>query len=90
MIMEKGLTRAFFLLKPPTSAFTFRTLLRHYAKCYAKVDMKLGPQRIREEQVREPVKKKNVENFPFGGGGRTQAFSTFQKKVVFKMHTKPL
>ena len=88
--MEKGLTRAFFLLKPPTSAFTFRTLLRHYAKCYAKVDMKLGPQRIREEQVREPVKKKNVENFTFGGGGSDPGiFHISKKKVVFKMHFKP-
>ena len=31
-ITEKAPTRAFFLLKVPTSAFTFKTLLRHYAK----------------------------------------------------------
>ena len=28
-IMEKAPTRAFFWLKVPTSAFTFKTLLRH-------------------------------------------------------------
>ena len=31
-ITEKASIRAFFLLKGPTSAFTFKTLLRHYAK----------------------------------------------------------
>ena len=31
-IMEKAPTRAFSWLKAPTSAFTFKTLLRHYAK----------------------------------------------------------
>ena len=31
-ITEKAPTRAFSLLKAPTSAFTFKTLLRHYAK----------------------------------------------------------
>ena len=31
IIMEKAPTRAFSLLKAPTSAFTFKTLLRHYA-----------------------------------------------------------
>ena len=31
-ITEKVPTRAFFWLKAPTSAFTFKTLLRHYAK----------------------------------------------------------
>ena len=31
-IMEKAPTRAFSYLKAPTSAFTFKTLLRHYAK----------------------------------------------------------
>ena len=31
-ITEKALTRAFSWLKAPTSAFTFKTLLRHYAK----------------------------------------------------------
>ena len=31
-IREKAPTRAFSLLKAPTSAFTFKTLLRHYAK----------------------------------------------------------
>ena len=29
--MEKAPTRAFSWLKAPTSAFTFKTLLRHYA-----------------------------------------------------------
>ena len=31
-ITEKAPTRAFTWLKAPTSAFTFKTLLRHYAK----------------------------------------------------------
>ena len=31
-IMEKAPTGAFSWLKVPTSAFTFKTLLRHYAK----------------------------------------------------------
>ena len=31
-ITEKAHTRAFSWLKAPTSAFTFKTLLRHYAK----------------------------------------------------------
>ena len=31
-ITEKAPTRAFPWLKAPTSAFTFKTLLRHYAK----------------------------------------------------------
>ena len=31
-IMEKAPTRAFSWLKAPTSTFTFKTLLRHYAK----------------------------------------------------------
>ena len=31
-ITEKAPTRAFSWLKAPTSAFTFKTLLRHYAK----------------------------------------------------------
>ena len=32
VITEKAPTRAFAWLKAPTSAFTFKTLLRHYAK----------------------------------------------------------
>ena len=32
VIMEKALTRAFSWLKAATTAFTFKTLLRHYAK----------------------------------------------------------
>ena len=32
VITEKAPTRAFSWLKAPTSAFTFKTLLRHYAK----------------------------------------------------------
>ena len=31
-ITKKAPTRAFFWLKAPTSTFTFKTLLRHYAK----------------------------------------------------------
>ena len=31
-ITERAPTRAFSWLKAPTSAFTFKTLLRHYAK----------------------------------------------------------
>ena len=31
-IMEKAPTRTFSWLKAPTSTFTFKTLLRHYAK----------------------------------------------------------
>ena len=32
-ITEKAPTRAFSWLKAPTSAFTFKTLLKHYALC---------------------------------------------------------
>ena len=32
VIMEKATTRAFSWLKAATTAFTFKTLLRHYAK----------------------------------------------------------
>ena len=41
-------TRAFSWLKAPTSAFTFKTLLRHYAQRALTprlVDVKLGPRR---------------------------------------------
>ena len=31
-VTEKAPTRAFYWLKAPTNAFTFKTLLRHYAK----------------------------------------------------------
>ena len=44
-ITEKAPTRAFSWLKVPTSAFTLKTLLRHYAKwalTHSKVDMKVG------------------------------------------------
>ena len=44
-ITEKAPTRAFSWLKAPTSAFTFKTLLRHYAKQLLtpwQVDVKLG------------------------------------------------
>ena len=37
-ITEKASTRAFSWLKAPTCAFTFRTLLRHYAKQAPKLD----------------------------------------------------
>ena len=47
-ITEKAPTRAFSWLKAPTSAFTFKTLLRHYAKralTPRSLNVKLGPQR---------------------------------------------
>ena len=45
-ITEKAPTRAFSWLKAPTSAFTFKTLLRHYAKqalTPRSLKVKLGP-----------------------------------------------
>ena len=45
-ITEKAPTRAFSWLKAPTSAFTFKTLLRHYAKRALtpwSLNVKLGP-----------------------------------------------
>ena len=47
-ITEKAPTRAFSWLKAATTAFTFRTLLRHYAKWALtprSLNVKLGPQR---------------------------------------------
>ena len=47
-ITEKAPTRAFSWLKAPTSAFTFKTLLRHYAKralTPRSLNVKLGPRR---------------------------------------------
>ena len=47
-IIKKAPTRTFSWLKAPTSTFTFKTLLRHYAKWALtpqKVDMTLGPRR---------------------------------------------
>ena len=47
-IKEKPPTRAFSWLKAATTAFTFRTLLRHYAKralTPRSLNVKLGPQR---------------------------------------------
>ena len=47
-ITEKAPTRTFSWLKAPTSAFTFKTLLRHYAKrslTPRSFNMKLGPGR---------------------------------------------
>ena len=44
----EGPTRAFSWLKAPTSAFTFKTLLRHYAKrglTPRSLNVKLGPRR---------------------------------------------
>ena len=41
VIMEKAPTRAFSWLKAATTAFTFKTLLRHYAK--RSLNVKLGP-----------------------------------------------
>ena len=48
VITEKAPTRAFSWLKAPTSAFTFKTLLRHYAKWALtprSLNVKLGPRR---------------------------------------------
>ena len=45
-ITEKAPTRAFSWLKAPTSAFTFKTLLRHYAKqalTPRSLNVKFGP-----------------------------------------------
>ena len=44
-IPEKAPTRAFFWLKAPTSAFTFKTLLRHYANQTARLlwPLRRGP-----------------------------------------------
>ena len=47
-VTEKALTRAISWLKAPTSVFTFKTLLRHYAKQALTpwlVDVKLGHRR---------------------------------------------
>ena len=47
-ITEKAPTRAFSWFKAPTSAFTFKTLLRHYAKqalTLRSLNVKLGPRR---------------------------------------------
>ena len=47
-ITDKAPTRAFSWLKAPTSAFTFKTLLRHYAKralTPPSLNVKLGPRR---------------------------------------------
>ena len=48
VITEKAPTRAFSWLKAATTAFTFKTLLRHYAKralTPRSLNVKLGPQR---------------------------------------------
>ena len=47
-ITENAPTRAFSWLKAPSSAFTFKTLLRHYAKralTSRSLNVKLGPRR---------------------------------------------
>ena len=47
-IAEKARTRAFSWLKAPTSAFTFKTLLKHYAKRVLtprSLNVKLGQRR---------------------------------------------
>ena len=47
VITEKASTRAFSWLKAATTTFTFKTLLRHYAKWALtprSLNMKLGPQ----------------------------------------------
>ena len=48
LITEKAPTRAFSWLKAATTAFTFKTLLRHFAKralTPRSLNVKLGPQR---------------------------------------------
>ena len=48
VITEKAPTRAFSRLKAATTAFTFKTLLRHYAKqafTTRSLNIKLGPRR---------------------------------------------
>ena len=48
VITEKALTRPFSWLKVVTTAFTFKTLLRHYAKWALtprSLNVKLGPRR---------------------------------------------
>ena len=48
VITEKVPTRAFYWLKVATTAFTFKTLLRHYAKralTPRSLNVKLGPRR---------------------------------------------
>ena len=48
VITEKAPTRAFSWLKVATTAFTFKTLLRHYAKralTPRSLNVKLGPRR---------------------------------------------
>ena len=48
VITEKAPTRAFSCLKAATTAFTFKTLLRHYAKralTPRSLNVKLGPRR---------------------------------------------
>ena len=48
VITEKAPTRAFSWLKAATTAFTFKTLLRHYAKqalTPRSLNVKLGPRR---------------------------------------------
>ena len=48
VITEKATNRAFSWLKAATTAFTFKTLLRHYAKqalTLRSLNVKLGPQR---------------------------------------------
>ena len=48
VVTEKAPTRAFSWLKAATTAFTFKTLLRHYAKralTPQSLNVKLGPRR---------------------------------------------
>ena len=52
VITEKAPTRAFSWLKAATTAFTFKTLLRHYAKkvlTTRSLNVKLGPRRYYHE-----------------------------------------
>ena len=54
VITEKATTRAFSWLKAPTSAFTFKTLLRQYAKralTPRSLNVKLGPRHKSQKVV---------------------------------------
>ena len=58
VITEKAPTRAFSWLKAATTAFTFKTLLRHYAKralTPRSLNVKLGPRRNYANQPARPL-----------------------------------
>ena len=78
--MEKAPTRAFSWLKAPTSAFTFKTLLRHYAKralTPRSLNVKLGP---RHNYHKGRVAKRHYANQTLVG-----AFSVIVQPVVEPM-----